>query len=147
MNTPKSALFVCLGNICRSPSAEAIMAKLAQNQGLNIRFDSAGTANYHIGKQPDTRAIQVGRSLGFDLSPLRARQVGKQDFYEFEVIFAMDADNIANLQKIAPPDATATVMMFDDTPIADPYYGDITDFEQMFAHIKDTAHRHLATWN
>lgn len=147
MNTPKSALFVCLGNICRSPSAEAVMTKLAQNQGLNIRFDSAGTANYHLGKAPDNRAIQVGRSLGFDLSPLRARQVSKQDFYEFEVIFAMDADNLANLQKIAPPDATAKVMMFDDTPIADPYYGDITDFEQMFAHIAGTAHRHLATWN
>lgn len=147
MNTPKSALFVCLGNICRSPSVEAVMTKLAQNQGLNIRFDSAGTANYHIGKAPDDRAIQVGRSLGFDLSPLRARQVSKQDFYEFEVIFAMDADNLANLQKIAPPDATAKVMMFDDTPVADPYYGDITDFEQMFAHIEDTAHRHLATWN
>lgn len=147
MNTPKSALFVCLGNICRSPSAEAVMTKLAQNQGLNIRFDSAGTANYHIGKAPDDRAIQVGRSLSFDLSPLRARQVSKQDFYEFEVIFAMDADNLANLQKIAPPNATAKVMMFDDTPVADPYYGDITDFEQMFAHIEDTARRHLATWN
>lgn len=144
---PKSVLFVCLGNICRSPSAEAVMTKICQNQAPNIRFDSAGTANYHVGKQPDDRAIQVGQSLGFDLSPLRARQVTIQDFYEFDVIFAMDLDNLANLQKIAPPDATATVMMFDNAPIADPYYGDISDFKQMFTHIEDTAHRWLTTWN
>lgn len=144
---PKSVLFVCLGNICRSPSAEAVMTKLAHTHGLNIRFDSAGTANYHTGKAPDTRAIQVGRSLGFDLSPLRARQVSLQDFYDFEVIFAMDADNLANLQKIAPPDATATLMMFDDIPVADPYYGDIKDFEQMFCHINHTAQKWLATWS
>lgn len=143
---PKSVLFVCLGNICRSPSAEAVMTKLTKNQGLNIHFDSAGTANYHTGSPPDERAIAVGKSLNYDLSPLRARQVRPDDFYEFDMIFAMDANNFANLQKIMPADATAQVAMFDELAVADPYYGDMGDFQTMFTHIEQVSHRWLDCW-
>lgn len=147
--TPQSILFVCLGNICRSPSAEAVMTKLAKNQHLNIKFDSAGTANYHTGEACDVRAIKTGSLLGFDLSQLRARQVQQADFYEFDVIFAMDNNNLANLHKLMPKDATATIMLFDDfdkKEVADPYYGDMTDFEQMYAHIIQTSERWLNAW-
>lgn len=146
--TPNSVLFVCLGNICRSPSAESVMRKLAENQGLNIAFDSAGTANYHTNEAPDPRAIKVGKSLGYDLSTLRARQVVKDDFYRFDVIFAMDENNLANLQKLQPTDGTARLALFDPTgqAVADPYYGDDTDFEAMFAHIQSVAKQHLTDW-
>lgn len=146
--TPKSVLFVCLGNICRSPSAESVMRKLSQNQGLNISFDSAGTANYHTDESPDPRAIKVGKTLGYELSTLRARQVRLQDFYKFDIIFAMDESNLANLHKLRPSDATAQVELFDPTgkAVADPYYGDERDFEQMFAHITAVADNWLTHW-
>lgn len=143
---PTSVLFVCLGNICRSPSAEAIMTKHAKEHGLDIRFDSAGTASYHIGSPPDERACATGRSQGYDLSALRARQVSVQDFYDFDVIFAMDDSNLANLKKIMPHDATATVAMFDDKAVADPYYGDMADFARMFEHLDVVSRSWLHRW-
>lgn len=149
MTTSNSVLFVCLGNICRSPSAEAVMTKLAQNQGLNIRFDSAGTANYHTGEHPDPRAIDIGRSLGFDLTLLRARQLSKQDFYDFDVIFAMDNHNLTNIKKVMPADATTQILLFDDfakQEVADPYYGDVSDFKSMFEHIEYVSHQWLTHW-
>ena len=146
MNTPKSVLFVCLGNICRSPSAEAVMTKHTHLANLDILFDSAGTADYHTGEAPDKRAIATGKSLGYDLSALRARQVCTQDFYDFDVIFAMDDNNLANLQRLAPKDATACVRLFDERAVADPYYGDITDFELMFEHIKKASEHWLTRW-
>ncbi|MDO4894144.1 low molecular weight protein-tyrosine-phosphatase [Moraxella sp.] len=148
MNPPKSVLFVCLGNICRSPSAESVMRKLSQNQGLGITFDSAGTANYHTNEKPDTRAIKVGKSLGYDLSTLRARQVSKEDFYRFDVILAMDENNLTNLQKLQPTDGTARLELFDPTgqAVADPYYGDESDFVAMFAHIEQVVNARLDAW-
>lgn len=143
---PTSILFVCLGNICRSPSAEAVMTHIARDARLDIRFDSAGTASYHIGHPPDSRAIQVGKNLNYDLSMLRARQVTAQDFYDFDVIFTMDESNLTNLLKIAPIDATAKVMMFDDKAVADPYYGDVSDFDAMFEHIEQASRRWIDTW-
>lgn len=143
---PSRVLFVCLGNICRSPSAESVMRKLSQNQGFNIDFDSAGTANYHVNEAPDPRAIKVGQALGFDLSALRARQVGVQDFYDFDVIFAMDENNLANLHKLRPENATAQVRLFDERAVADPYYGDESDFKAMFAHIVKASEHWLTLW-
>lgn len=143
---PKSVLFVCLGNICRSPSAEAVMKKIIKNQSFSIHLDSAGTANYHTGSPPDERAIFVGKSLGYDLTALQARQVNQQDFYEFDVIFAMDENNFKDLQKIKPTDATAQVMMFDKIAIADPYYGDVQDFKAMFLHIEQASQNWLQKW-
>lgn len=146
MNAPKSVLFVCLGNICRSPSAEAVMTKLAHDHFLKIRFDSAGTADYHIGKAPDHRAIEVGESLGYKLSHLRARQLTVQDFYDFDIIFAMDAKNLEHIRAMMPANATARVGAFDRTPVADPYYGDISDFDVMFEHIEQASKRWIDTW-
>lgn len=149
MTTPQSVLFVCLGNICRSPSAEAVMTKLAKNQGFTICFDSAGTANYHTGKHPDPRAIDVGSALDFDLTSLRARQLSRQDFYDFDVIFAMDKSNLANIKKVMPTDATAQVVLFDNftkREVADPYYGDAGDFRVMFEHIEHVSREWLDLW-
>ena len=100
MTIPRSILFVCLGNICRSPSAEAVMRAKLTNFLPDVYLDSAGTAGYHIGNPPDPRAITTGESLGFELSRLRARQVSLEDFYEFELIFAMDDTNLSDLQTL-----------------------------------------------
>lgn len=147
-HSPKSILFVCLGNICRSPSAEAVMRANAEQAGFVLSLDSAGTANYHAGEAPDRRAIKVGKSKGYDLSALQARQVVPDDFYQFDLIFAMDKHNLANLQKLMPQDATAQLRLFDPhgREVADPYYGDERDFEQMFTHIEAVAQHWLTTW-
>lgn len=153
--TPNSVLFVCLGNICRSPSAESVMRKLSENQGLNIVFDSAGTAGYHAGESPDTRAIKVGKSMGYELSNLRARQVKPDDFYRFELILAMDNNNLTSLQALhdkatlnANGQAVATLALFDPTgqAVADPYYGDERDFVAMFGHIERVANDYVKAW-
>lgn len=152
---PKSVLFVCLGNICRSPSANAVMQKQSTNARLNIAFDSAGTAHYHIGEPPDRRAIKTGHRLGFDLSPLRARQITMADFYHFDIIFAMDNSNLANLQMLqtkakthASTQPIATLQLFDPTgkAVADPYYGDDGDFLAMFEHIQTISHHWIEQW-
>ncbi|WP_294033017.1 low molecular weight protein-tyrosine-phosphatase [uncultured Moraxella sp.] len=156
MHYPTSILFVCLGNICRSPAAEAVMAAKIANARLPIRLDSAGTANYHTGNPPDTRGIKVGKSLGYDLSTLRARQVSVADFYEFDQIYAMDHSNLANLTKLhnqamqnADGRTVAKLQLFDPTgkAVADPYYGDEADFVAMFAHLERIADSYLATWH
>ena len=100
MNFPKSVLLVCLGNICRSPSAEAVLRQKITQKNLDIVLDSAGTAGYHIGEKPDNRAITIERKLGYDLSQLRARQIQWEDFYRFDIIFAMDKNNFNDLQKL-----------------------------------------------
>lgn len=153
--TPKSVLFVCLGNICRSPAAESVMRQKCQQAGLNITFDSAGTANYHIGEQPDNRAIQVGQRFGFMLEHLRARQVTVADFYRFDVIFAMDNSNLATLQTLqakakshANGQTIATLQLFDPAgkAVADPYYGDERDFMAMFEHLQTISQYYLQAW-
>lgn len=146
MTKPTSALFVCLGNICRSPSAESVMRTKCQQTGLEIAFDSAGTAGYHIGESPDHRAIKVGKTLGYDLSNLQARQVKHDDFYRFDIIFAMDDSNLATLKKIQPKDATAHIRLFDNKAVADPYYGNDDDFMAMFNHIEQAADKLLKQW-
>lgn len=152
---PKSALFVCLGNICRSPSAEAIMRQQCQKAKLNIHLDSAGTAGFHIGESPDPRAIQVGQRLGYDLTTLKARQVSMENFYEFDVIFAMDNNNLKDLKTLharailyADNRQVATPKLFDPTgkAVADPYYGDETDFVAMFEHLQAIALMHIKQW-
>ncbi len=154
--TPKSALFVCLGNICRSPSAEAIMRQKCQQAKLDIDLDSAGTAGFHIGESPDYRAIQVGQSLGFDLTALKARQVSMDDFYKFDIIFAMDNNNLKELKALhnhaishANNRQVATLTLFDPTgkAVADPYYGDESNFQAMFTHLSQIADDYIAQWS
>lgn len=132
-------LFVCLGNICRSPTAHGVFQHLVNEAGLaqRIEVDSAGTAAYHIDNSPDPRSTQVAAGRGYDLSPLRARQAIEQDFDEFDYILAMDADNLRNLQNIAPEGYQGHLGLFlafaghagKDVP--DPYYGGPEGFDHV----------------
>ena len=98
--TPYKVLCVCLGNICRSPTAEVVLRHFCDKQQLNIMIDSAGTSNYHPGKAPDERSQKHALKRGYDLSSLRARQLKAQDFLEFDLILAMDHENLFNIQAL-----------------------------------------------
>jgi protein-tyrosine phosphatase len=132
-------LCVCLGNICRSPTAEGVLRALAAREfpGLVLQVDSAGTAGYHVGEPPDRRTIAVGRRRGYELSGLRARQVTPDDFHRFDYILAMDRNNLSELKARRLAGATAQLALFmsfadvghDEVP--DPYYGSVEDFERV----------------
>lgn len=125
-------LFVCLGNICRSPAADGIARSLAAQRGLDWRIDSAGTGGWHVGDPPDARMVAAAAGRGIDLSPLRARQAEADDFLRFDHVFAMDENNLADLEHIRPPDAHASLNLFlphDNVP--DPYYGGPDGFERV----------------
>ena len=131
-------LFVCLGNICRSPAADGVARHIAARDGLDWTIDSAGTGAWHVGERPDSRMIQTAAARGIDLTPLRARQAIAEDFYKFDHIFAMDTRNHADLEDICPSDATARLHMFlqtDDVP--DPYYGGDQGFEDVLDLIEN----------
>ncbi len=138
---PKSVLMVCLGNICRSPLAEGALRHHAGQLGLDIRVDSAGTGDWHVGHPPDRRAQDVAQRLGgIDLSGLRARQVVADDFHCFNHVIAMDASNRKNLLAMAPTGAVAQLtLLLDHLPghegqaVPDPYYGDEADFERVWS--------------
>ena len=133
-------LMVCLGNICRSPTAEAMLRKHVREAGLGdvIEVDSAGTADYHVDSPPDRRAIAHGERRGLAMKQLRGRQVGKVDFERFDHILAMDEDNLENLLRLRPEGSRAQVgLLMDYAPdagsreVPDPYYGDGADFERV----------------
>jgi protein-tyrosine phosphatase len=140
-------LFVCLGNICRSPAAEACFRALLARQGLagRVLVDSAATSGMQIGKAPDPRAQTVGRRRGLDLAHLRARQVQRSDFHRFDHVFAMDRFNLEDLRAIVPAGAQAQVGPFlagaagrDCADVPDPYLEPgIAAFERMFDQIED----------
>lgn len=141
-----SILFVCLGNICRSPLAEAAFREEARRLQLDAVTDSAGTGNWHIGSPPDPRAQAVALKNGVDISGLRGRQVKPADFRRFTHLVAMDHDNLANLRRIAPPDATAKLSLLLDhvegragQAVADPYYGEEDGFDVTWADVTDGA--------
>jgi protein-tyrosine phosphatase len=126
-------LFVCLGNICRSPSADAVFRKKLDDHpwlGGRVDVDSAGTAAWHVGNPPDPRSIRVGAERGYDLTPLRARQAVLSDFESFDYILAMDKTNLDNLQAIKPQDYAGHLGLFLDfagmreAEVPDPYYGE-----------------------
>jgi protein-tyrosine phosphatase len=131
-------LFVCMGNICRSPSAEAVLRELARRDfpQLQLEVDSAGTHDYHVGEPPDPRSIAAGRKRGYDLAPLRARQVTSEDFARFDWLLAMDAANLSRLRQLAPTGELERARLFLEfageasrIDVPDPYYGDTADFE------------------
>lgn len=133
-----SVLFVCLGNICRSPTAEGIFRATCQQRELSgqFRIDSAGTAEWHVGKPPDTRALRAARGRGVDLSMLRARQVEAGDFENFDFILAMDESNIEDLSALRPQGSSAHLHRFlefnksaNSLDVPDPYYGGDDGFE------------------
>ncbi|MDZ4664277.1 MAG: low molecular weight protein-tyrosine-phosphatase [Bacteroidota bacterium] len=133
-------LFVCLGNICRSPLAEGIMLHLNEKYNLKWSIDSAGTANYHVNEAPDRRTIANAKMNGVDLSPLRARQFKVDDFDAFDRIFVMDKSNLQNILKLAKHDEhKSKVDLFlnvlhpdSNSEVPDPYYGNEHDFEHVF---------------
>lgn len=127
-----SVLFVCLGNICRSPTAEGVFRQLVQTQNLSqfISIDSAGTSNWHVGQPPDPRATEAARARGIDLSTLRGRQAKAKDFLEFDYVIAMDHENYASLSRLATPEQQDKLHLFLDfaedvseLEVPDPYYG------------------------
>jgi protein-tyrosine phosphatase len=140
-------LFVCLGNICRSPTAEGVFRQLVKEADLadRIEVDSAGTGDYHIGERPDPRACWAASRRGYDLTPLRARQVGRHDFYEFDYVLAMDEQNMRALQQLAPPEHAHKLKMFTDfcssgdCGIPDPYAGGPQSFEDVLDLVEDSA--------
>jgi protein-tyrosine phosphatase len=131
----QSILFLCLGNICRSPLAEGAARAAFAAAGHNVTLDSAGTGDWHIGHPPDARAQAVARSNGIDITMLRARQLCADDFHRFDLILAADHSNLRDLRALAPPDHRARLaLMLDMVPgregaaLADPYYGGEEDF-------------------
>ena len=140
-------LFVCLGNICRSPTAHAVFVhKVAQrNLQYDIEVDSAGTAAYHINKAPDARSQREGKKKGYDLGQLRARQVCARDFYDFDYILAMDNANLNNLRQDCPKEHLSKLGMFLDygdsveKEVPDPYYGGEESFQHVLDLIEDAA--------
>lgn len=147
-------LLVCLGNICRSPLAEAAFRAEANRVGVEAIIDSAGTANWHAGKSPDLRSQVVARAAGIDISGARARQVTPDDFRRFTHIFAMDTQNLADLKAIAPGDASAHVsLLLDIVPgregasVSDPYYGGEELFEYTWDDVSTAAKAFFASFD
>lgn len=142
-----AVLMVCMGNICRSPTAEAALRYKLQQVGLGerVRVDSAGTHGYHVGSAPDSRAQAHARARGLDLSARRARKVVPEDFGRFDLLLAMDDDNVAELLRLAPPGYDNRVKLLmgfartwrDVREVPDPYYGTDTGFERVLDLVSD----------
>ena len=139
-------LFVCLGNICRSPLAEAAFREEAGRLGLEAEADSAGTGGWHSGEPPDRRAIAAARRNGVDISHLRARRIRGEDFEEFDLILALDTENLADLWAMRPAGSRASLsLLLDHVPgregeaVADPYYGDDSHFDTTWRDVAEAA--------
>lgn len=141
-----SVLFVCLGNICRSPLAEGALRAEAKRLSFDLIIDSAGTGDWHAGEPPDERAQRTALRNGVDISGLRARQVRPADFRRFTHVIALDHDNLANLRKLAPANASAQLSLLLDhvegregQAVADPWFGDEAGFEITWAEVTAAA--------
>lgn len=139
---PHSILFICLGNICRSPMAEGAMREVGRRRGTDIVVDSAGTGDWHVGNPPDRRARAAALAGGVDISGQRARQVSVRDFHRFDQLVAMDRSVFEDLASLEPGDATGSLSLFLDhvagregQDVADPYYGDEAGFAASWAEI------------
>ncbi|MAT49652.1 MAG: phosphotyrosine protein phosphatase [Porticoccaceae bacterium] len=157
-STPQvSVLFVCLGNICRSPTAHGIFEALVRDAGLDgwIRVDSAGTGDWHIGKSPDKRAMAAALGRGLDIGHLIARQVRPSDFDQFDYILAMDRSNLSNLERMRPPSFAGHLGLFlpfaayagqplETDEVPDPYYGEAGGFQHVYELVEQAARGLLA---
>ncbi|MGE0200581.1 MAG: low molecular weight protein-tyrosine-phosphatase [Candidatus Melainabacteria bacterium] len=148
-----AVLFVCMGNICRSPTADGVFAHLVEAAGWSdrIRVDSAGTHAYHTGEPPDPRSCQTARARGVPLDHLRARQFTQNDFETFDYILAMDKTNLAILKNAADPSHHPKIRLFlafapdrSEEEVPDPYYGGARGFDHVYDLIEDASHGLLA---
>jgi len=146
-------LFVCMGNICRSPTAEAVFRARVEEAGLaqHVLIDSAGTHDYHIGDPPDLRTQRAAMLRGYDMSALRGRQVEKSDFSRFDYVLAMDHANLAILYRLCPPTHHERLGFFleyasrhEEREVPDPYYGGADGFERVLDMVEDAAEGLLA---
>jgi protein-tyrosine phosphatase len=139
VTAPLRVLMVCLGNICRSPTAHAVFQQRLVAAGLHdqVLVDSAGTGDYHIGAAPDVRTRAAGAARGYDMSALRARQVRAEDFLDFDFLLAMDENNLRDLERQCPPAHRHKLRLFMDfandrgRSVPDPYYGEAESFQQV----------------
>ncbi len=141
-------LFVCLGNICRSPTAEGVLRTLVRARGLEseIEIDSAGTHAYHVGQPPDPRACAAAARRGIELHGLRARQTRIEDFHAFDYILCMDHENRAHLEQLAPTEYVHKIRLYmefaragEELEVPDPYYGGSKGFEQVLDMLEEAA--------
>jgi len=141
-------LLVCMGNICRSPTAEVVLRQMIKNNKLGhiVEVDSAGTHGYHVGEAPDSRTQRAALVRGYNLSQLRARKVARQDIDYFDLILAMDKSNLDNLRRMAPPEAHERIKLFmdysknfEDDEVPDPYYGLGHGFDLVLDMVEDAA--------
>ncbi|MCL1039035.1 low molecular weight phosphotyrosine protein phosphatase [Shewanella submarina] len=143
-----SVLFVCMGNICRSPTAEAVCRKMATERGVDVRIDSAGTIAYHAGEKPDPRSQAAGEARGYDFSGIRARQVNDADFELFDLILAADNKNLQDLAQRCPSQYQSKLALMlapcegNETQVPDPYYGG----DQGFEHVLDLLEGACGKW-
>ena len=145
-----SVLVVCTGNICRSPTGEAVLNHLVEKRGLadRIAVASAGTHDYHVGECPDGRSIKHAHKRGYDLTPLRASQVTREDFHSHDYVLAMDRGHLRILKGLAPANARARLGLFLDASarwkgedVPDPYYGGVEGFERVLDMVEEAAQR------
>ena len=141
MKERRSILFVCTGNICRSPTAEGVLRNLCKAQGVALHIESAGLGDWHVGNPPDQRAQRHAKNRGYDLSAQRARQVRAEDFERFDMILAMDRGHLRALRGLAPAHHHAKIRLFmEGRDVPDPYYGGPDGFEKVLdlveAHCK-----------
>ncbi|MCO7225857.1 low molecular weight protein-tyrosine-phosphatase [Pleionea sp. CnH1-48] len=141
-----SVLFVCMGNICRSPSAEGVFEKIAKDYGVSVHVDSAGTVAHHIGESPDPRSQSAAKNRGYDLSKIRSRKVKENDYALFDYVLAMDHDNLRYLKKHCPAEHSHKVSLFLDfapgcetDEVPDPYYGSLNGFDRVLDLIEEAA--------
>lgn len=141
-------VFVCMGNICRSPTAEAVFRQYVERAGMaeKIEVDSAGTHDYHIGAPPDSRTQRAAQQRGFDMTDLRGRQVEAADFSRFDYVLAMDSANLAILNRLMPKDSKIKAQLFleyahhhNEREVPDPYYGGEDGFERVLDMVEDAA--------
>lgn len=147
-------LFVCMGNICRSPTAEGVFRQLIQRHKLTdvVEIDSAGTHGYHVGEAPDGRTQRAAKLRGYDLSQLRARKVAPQDIDYFDLVLAMDKTNLDNLKRLCLPEKHERLHLFmdyaehfDEEEVPDPYYGLGHNFDMVIDMVEDAANGLLAS--
>jgi protein-tyrosine phosphatase len=143
-----SVIFVCMGNICRSPTAETVFRRYVEEAGLqeHILIDSAGTHDYHIGDEPDARTQRAARQRGYDMSKLRGRQVVAEDFTRFDYVLAMDESNLGILRRLRPRESQSHLGLFlefaehhQEREVPDPYYGGTDGFERVLDMVEDAA--------